>query len=47
MSFQFYQLAKETGVLITPDANLIQIFDLIDNMHSYSEWYNDQQESNS
>jgi len=45
MSFKLFLLAKETGITVKPDTNMIVVFDLLDNLDSYleslEEEYND------
>jgi hypothetical protein len=35
MSFQMFMLAKETGITVTPETNMIVVFDMLDNLNSY------------
>ena len=42
MSFKMFMLAKETGIIVTPETNMIVVFDMLDNLDSYIEENNAQ-----
>lgn len=42
MSYKMFLLAKETGIVITHNTNMVVVFDMLDNLDSYINHQNDE-----